>query len=88
MQMMRPSITEKSGMNRSVTKRDQRGPRNMDAMPIRANKPMIRVEYSYGGAERRKVRVVQKLVKVMLVQKPTRQAWTRSGWVTNIWRMV
>lgn len=80
-------MTEKSGMKRSVTKRDQRGPRNMEKMPIRAKRPMIRVEYSYGGAESRKVRVVQKLVKVVLVQKPTRQAWTRRGWLMKIWKM-
>lgn len=30
------------------------------------------------------MRVVQKLVKVELVQKPTRQAWMRSGWVRKM----
>lgn len=45
-QMTRPMMTEKRGISRSVTRRDQRGPRNMEAMPMRAKRPMIRVEYS------------------------------------------
>lgn len=69
-----PRVTVKRGMNLSVTKRDQIGAKRRLKMPMRANRPITRVEYSYGGEERRNVRVVQKLVKVVEVQKPTRQA--------------
>lgn len=54
---------------------------------MRAKRPITRVEYSYGGLERRKVRVVQKLVNVILVQKAMRHACTSRGWWMKMVRM-
>ena len=41
---------------------------------MRAKSPIVKGEYSYGGLERRKVKVVQNEVNVIEVKAPVKQA--------------
>jgi hypothetical protein len=42
----------------------------------------------YGGDDRRKVRVVQYDVKVLDTRNPTPHAWTNTGCLTTIFKML
>jgi hypothetical protein len=44
--------------------------------------------YEYGGDERRKVRVVQYDVNVLETKNPTVHAWTNTGCLNTILRML
>lgn len=57
-------------------------------IPIKAKRPITKEEYSNGGDESKKDIVVQNEVKIELMMKLMRHAWTNNGSVKNIWRIL
>ena len=60
----------------------------MAPMPTRAKSPIVTGLNEYGGDDRRKVRVVQYDVKVLDTRNPTPHAWTKTGCLTTIFKML